>query len=102
MLGEVMNTWQLKAAFNTALDRLERLEAAIGKAGLNLQVAVVPGPPRVHRGRKSKFRQSDIRKIQADQVSGKTLRELAKSNGITRAYVSVLLAKARLLPKARQ
>jgi hypothetical protein len=95
-----VNTWKLRAAFNAALDRLERLEAAVVQAGVALPALVAVRPARVHRGRKSKFRESDIRKIQAGQVAGKTLRELAKSNGITRAYVSVLLAKARLLPKA--
>jgi hypothetical protein len=95
-----MNTWKLRAGFNAALDRLERLEAAIVHAGVSLPALDAIRPARLHRGRKSKFRESDIRKIQADQVAGKTLKELAKSNGVTRAYVSVLLAKARLLPKA--
>ncbi|MGO9830085.1 MAG: hypothetical protein ACLPJH_08070 [Myxococcaceae bacterium] len=94
-----MKTWKLRAALNSALDRLERLEAAVVQAGLMLPALASTRPERVHRGRKSKFRESDIRKIQADQAAGKTLNELAKSNGITRAYVSVLLAKARLLPK---
>jgi hypothetical protein len=97
-----VNTLKLRAAFNAALDRLERLEAAIVRGGLTLPALADARPLRVHRGRKSRFRDSDIRKIQADQSSGKTLRELAKSNRITRAYVSVLLAKARLLPKARR
>jgi hypothetical protein len=95
-----MKTWKLRAALNAALDRLERLEAAVVRARVILPALASTPSERVHRGRKSKFRESDIRKIQADQAAGKTLNELAKSNGITRAYVSVLLAKARLLRNA--